>query len=109
MKFKKVNIDDFIKNHTYINYCEAILYPDGDITYAAPSHLNALIRITDRTADDIYDEMPIYDSPIHWLMEYTGCISVWTDGVMFPKDITDQQVESLKKLKNEKLTQVKFY
>lgn len=109
MKFEKVNIDDFINNHTYINYCEAIIYPDGDITYASPSHTRALIHITGRTEDDIYNEMPITESPIHWLTEYTGCVPVWTEGVIFPKNITDEQVESLKKLKDAKLTQVKFY
>lgn len=36
------NIDEFIKNHSYINYCEAIIDKNGKINYATPSSLRIL-------------------------------------------------------------------
>lgn len=84
MEFKKVKIDDFIKKHTHINYCEAIIYPDGDITYAAPSHQQALISITGKSMDNLFEIMAVSAAPTEWLIDYTGCICVWFQGFKMP-------------------------
>lgn len=99
----KKQVDDFIKNHKYINYCEAIIYKDGYIEYASPSHVEALIKITGESRDAIYDKMPVTASPIIWLIEYTGCIAVYTNGCIKPKICTEEQEIALKELLDSKL------
>lgn len=84
MIFKKINIEDFIKEHKHICYCEAIIYPDGDITYAVPSHQQALIKITGKTIDGLWDIIPQTASPNKWLIDYTKCIAVWYNGFKMP-------------------------
>lgn len=84
MIFEKINIEDFIKKHTHIYYCEAIIYPDGDITYAVPSHQQALMKITGKTMDELWDIIPQTASPYEWLIDYTKCIAVWYDGFKIP-------------------------
>ncbi len=100
MKLNKaqMDIDDFIENHTHINYCEAIIHPDGSIEYARPSHVETLIRITGEDREVIYKKMPITASPIFWLIDYTRYISVWYDGYVKPDTCTKEQEESIKKL-----------
>lgn len=90
--------DKFIEEHTYINYCEAIIYPDGTIEYASPSHIEALIRETKESMENIYNKMPIQASPIEWLSEYTKCIPVWTQGYILPQRISIPQKIALNKL-----------
>lgn len=99
----KKSVDDFIRDHSHINYCEAIIYPDGFVEYAEPSHVEALLKITNEDRDIIYKKMPIWDAPIIWLTEYTGCIPVWTNGYIKPKLCSKEQEISLKKLIENKL------
>lgn len=63
---------------TFINYFEAIILPSGEVVYAVPSHIEKLIQITGESREVIYDKMPITASPIHWLLDYTGCVSLWS-------------------------------
>lgn len=84
MIFKKINIEDFIKEHKHICYCEAIIYPDGDITYAVPSHQQALIKITGKTMEELWNIAPLTASPNEWLIDYTKCIAVWYNGFKMP-------------------------
>lgn len=82
--FEKVKIDDFIENHSFINYCEAIIFPDGDVSYACPSHQNAILNFLNLSIKEAMDIIPICASPIHWLVDKSGCIAVWTNGYMEP-------------------------
>lgn len=84
MEFKKVSIDEFVANHKHINYCEAIIYPDGYITYAVPSHQQSLIKITNLSMDELENLMPMTAGSIEWLTDYTRCIPVWYAGYMLP-------------------------
>ena len=124
--FGKTNIDDFIKTHNHINYCEAIIYPDGDITYAVPSHQMALLNIMSLPIEDAGHLIPLEASPVHWLIDQSRCISVWTAGYMKPTGeelfypgeerttrkerleryeyiCTEKQLQSLRKLVENKL------
>lgn len=82
--FEKVKIDDFIENHSFINYCEAIIFPDGDISYACPSHQNAILNFLNMSVEEAMDIIPMCASPIHWLVDKSGCIAVWTNGYIKP-------------------------
>ena len=99
-KDNKLNVDTFIKEHKHIRYCEAILYPDGTLAYVKPSHTETLIRATGLTHKEVYDLMPIDDSSLLWLLDYTGCISIYYNFYVLPrnKEITQEQILSLKKL-----------
>ncbi|HOA80515.1 MAG TPA: hypothetical protein PKK61_05555 [Defluviitaleaceae bacterium] len=99
----KQQIDDFVKNHKHINYCEAIIHKDGSVEYAEPSHVEKLINVTGENRNVVYNKIPIYEFPIYWLVEYTGCVSVWYEGHITPKDCTDKQIQSLNKLINNKI------
>ena len=99
----KIKIDDFIKHHNenFINYCEVIIYPDGEIEYACPSHFNKLLHIYCDNNIDILNKCYIkYD--LDELLELTKCISVWYNGYINPSKITRKQYWSLLKLKNNK-------
>lgn len=100
--FKKITCDEFIKNHNHINYCEAIIYVDGDITWAVPSHVNALSKIIGLSQEELNSKIPITESPIHWLIEKTGCISIWYDSWIY-YEINEAQRHTLKKLYNSKI------
>lgn len=94
----KLDVEIFIKNHTYINYCEAIIYRDGTISYVKPNHIQTLIRATGKSEREIYDLMPLTANPLHWLIDYSGCVAVWSQGFKSPEDLTSEQLFSLTKL-----------
>lgn len=82
---------------------EVVILPNGKIEYAMPSHTEKLISLTGLHRDVIYDLMPVTASPIHWLVDFTGCISVWNHGHLgMPK--SKEQQTSLKLLIREGLT-----
>lgn len=95
---QQINAEEFISNHKYVNYCEAIIYRDGTISYVKPSHIQTLIIETGMSEEEIYDLMPITASPIEWLISYTGCIAVWYDFIKTPKNITKEQIDTINKL-----------
>ena len=109
---KNINIDDFIPAHNekYTAYCEAILFADGTIMYAEPSHLYALQMIYGvpyeelyeggPARDNLFEKMPPSASPVHWLSEVVNCVVLWYDTAIFPPNYTQAQVESYKKLKD---------
>lgn len=96
-KMKK-NIDDFIKEHSYISYCEAVIFTDGTISYVNPSHVETMIEASGKTREEIYSLIDIFDSPLHWLVDYTNCICIWSGGYLKSNISTSEQVNSLEKL-----------
>ena len=105
IKDNKLHIDEFIKNHRHINYCEAVIYRDGTIAYVNPSHVETLIRATGLTHSEVYNEIPIWEHTILWLVNKTGCIAVWYGDYVAPKDkkLTLEQHITLKKLSNSNI------
>ena len=96
----RLDISQFIlkyKRH-WINYCEVIIDREGKIIIANPSHVEAMLKLTGRTREDVYNEMPVDASPIHWFVDYLGYISVWNSFQLSPKKITFQQYETLEQL-----------
>ena len=105
----KKDVFNFIKDHNYIQYCECIIYKDGMIEYACPSHLEVLIKHTGETKEHIYGKMDIFDSPIDWLVQYTGCIAVYTNGYLKPNIVTSEQQKVLDALiKNNLVSDYNF-
>ena len=111
IKDNKLEVEDFIKQHTHYYYCEAILYPDGTISYVKPSHTETLIRATGMTHKEVYEEMPITTpSVMLWLLDKTRCVAIYYDGYVEPpnKKITLAQKIALKKLTESDIVSFKY-
>lgn len=94
-----MNVKDYINQHDAINYCEAIIYPNGDIEDANPSHIYKLINVTKLPQKTINILMPDNAAPLEWLLGFTGCVSIWYD--LFKYDsITDEQLNTIQELVN---------
>ncbi|MGL5459666.1 MAG: hypothetical protein ACRDBY_08625 [Cetobacterium sp.] len=100
LKRGKQDIDEFIKEHNHIRYCEAIIDEDGLIEYAVPSHVMLLERYTGIDRDTLYFRiMPMTELPIKWLVNYTKCVSVWYGYFVAPScGMNEKQQEVLNKL-----------
>lgn len=88
----KFNILDFIE-HTkqnplnYINYCEVIIDPYGNIIECIPSHTETAVAYAmekeNKTKQEIYNEIPITCLPLAWCVDKYGLIAVWNCGYMY--------------------------
>lgn len=94
-----MNVEEYIKQHDAINYCEAIIYPDGTIEDAIPSHLDKLKKITNMPRKVLYKMMPENASPIDWLLGYTKCVAVWW-GLFKYDSLTQEQLNTIQELVN---------
>lgn len=95
-----MNIENFIdENKETYNYCEAIIFPNGEIDYANPSHTYRLLRETGKSMDEISEIMPISAGPVAWLVDYTNCVAVWYNFGMLPENCTDAQEETIERLR----------
>ena len=99
----KKSVDQFIKEHKYVDYCEATIDELGLVEYVNPNHIENMVRVTGKTKEEIYDMMDITDFPLEWLVEHTNSVCIWSDGYMIPKEITRLQKISLEKLVEHKL------
>lgn len=87
---------------TFINYLEVIMFPDGHIEYAVPSHQDKLIEICCKqlkvSRETLYAMCPeeCYFDVIPWLCSICGCIAVWNTFIMkSDKDLTEEQEQML--------------
>lgn len=94
---------------TFVNYCEVIITPDGEIHYAQPSHNHFLERYgAERDGTDVdtfVNKCPAewYFDYHHWLVIETKCVSCRTVGYVCVDEITEAQYRSLKMLIEEGL------
>lgn len=96
----------------YTHYLEAIIFPDGHIEYAIPSHQEKLIsicceklRVSRQTLYDMCPEEYYYDF-VTWLCNISGCISIWTN-FMIKSD--KEPITNLQNQTITKLTEYKIY
>lgn len=94
---------------TYINYLEVVIFPDGTIEYAVPSHQEKLIAVCCKMFDVDRDGLgqmcpkEYYFDFMTWLCKVSHCVSVWNKYVVKPDIMTKEQKEALLKLKLEGL------
>ena len=93
-----VTVDEFLKIHKHIYYCEIIILPNGNVSYAVPSHTERMLELLNLTSMDAREVIPENELPITWLMKETGTIPVWYNGVKVPPVVTEEQAISLIKL-----------
>ena len=94
------NINTFIEFHNahHINYCEAIIYPNGNVEYCIPSHQETLIRISNIDKEEFSKRIFSCDEIMTELCNESNCIALWYNMYINPKTITSRQLESLKLL-----------
>lgn len=88
-----MSIYDFIeytkKNPlNFINYCEVIIDPYGNIIIANPSHTETALKYAmekeNKTRDQIIQELrEIFCLPLEWVVDKYGLIAVWNCGYMY--------------------------
>lgn len=102
-----MKILEFIQTHKHICYCEIIVSQDGEIHNICPSHTETLLRIVmkrlGKTREEVYDMIPIYASPLHWLVEYTGDVAIWYGYAVVPPNISQEQKNVIKMLQNNSI------
>ena len=95
-----MNINNYINQHIekgIINYCEAIIFPDGSIEDCIPSHQRKLISISKESYDELLKMIPIDASPNNWLICHNNVIALWYESCVY-NTMTDKQKESLQLL-----------
>lgn len=84
------------------NYCEVVIYEDGKIEYAVPSHQEKAISIYCKNHNisrkELWKLIPFTESPLHWICYYEGLVSVWYEMIVKPENITKEQKRSLARL-----------
>ena len=101
-------IDEFIEQHNrnYTCYCEVLILKDGTPIYANPSHQYKLMEVygvprkqyvfcKGKEYEELQAEMPLYASPLHWLVEKTQTVAVWWDMLIFPMEFTREQISTV--------------
>lgn len=78
--------------------CECIILPDGSVDEPLPSHISHLIELTGRESAWLHAQMEKGMEPLFWLVEYSGCMSVWETRVVSPSEPTQEQLETLEEL-----------
>lgn len=90
-----MTLEEFLKTDENTRYCEILISPDGMIHYARPAHMYKLMDLTGLPMEELDQKMPKMASPVHWLVEYTGFISVWYNAFIAPVGITKSQIDVL--------------
>lgn len=98
---------------TFIFYLEVVIFEDGTIEYAIPSHLKKLEKLVSekygfKWENDYLSSLELYKyyrkeikfkvDWLDWLLAESGCISVWTDRYM--GNPNEKQLAKLKELKD---------
>lgn len=103
-KIELMDIDSFIEKYKdQINYCEALILPDGQITWAVPSHQMALASLSSRSFEELSNDIPLNASPTHYLSEMMNVVLVRNNDLLFPLDYTHEQITIVAKLMNRNL------
>ena len=77
---------------------ECLILPDGSVEEPLPSHIGRLVELTGMDAGALHGRMEKNMEPLFWLVEYTGCMSVWQTRVVAPTVPTGQQQAALEEL-----------
>ena len=91
-------------------YLEAILFPDGHLEHAVPSHQEKLISVLQTKYGMSRDEVKYlcpkeyYFAFLDWMLLETGCVSVWTK--FYIGEPNDAQREALQKLQDAGVVQI---
>ena len=80
--------EEFVEQHGHINYCEAVIWPNGHITYINTSHMKLMQKLFCR-AKGIKDNLSsiskyctdnnisLLDLGLYYYCNSTGCVCLW--------------------------------
>lgn len=80
--------------------CECVILPDGSVEEPVPSHINRLIDLSGKDSVWLHARMEKGMEPLFWIVEFTGCMSVWQTRVVSPANPTQEQMEALEELQD---------
>ena len=64
--------------------CECVILPDGSVEEPQPSHIKKLEEISGEDKLTLNSRMEKNREPIFFMVEYTGCMLVWSTRVVVP-------------------------
>lgn len=88
--------------------CECIIHPDGTVDEPLPSHINRLMELSGKDSAWLHGHMDKGMEPLFWLVEFTGCMSVWQTRVVSPTEPTEAQLDVLEELHDGAMLSVKY-
>lgn len=98
------DFDMTLHKEIFTDYLEVVIYKDGKIEYAVPSHTNKMAEIYMKQCGlsnirEAMDRIPpeYYGAMIEWFNIQTGAICVWSNGFM--GQANRKQLAVLRKLK----------
>ena len=98
-KAARVKVMEFLNAHREDDDpCECVILPDGGIEEPLPSHIGKLAEIAGADSAVLNGHMEKSMEPLFWLVEYTGCMSVWQTRVVSPSTATQEQEDTLEEL-----------
>lgn len=94
--------EEYIKQHNHVGYCEALVFPNGDIIDAVPSHTEALIKQAmcgySLSRKELADMMPGNASPLHWIIDRYNYGCIWYNSAIVSVDHTEAMLDTIQKL-----------
>ena len=93
-----LSVEEYVKQHDDKRYCESLVFPNGKVVDAIPSHQQALINLSGKSMKQLKEVCPLRASPLHWLSEHLNIAVVWYEQVIFPIGYTQKQIDTVKTL-----------
>lgn len=87
-----------LHQHDEDEKCECVVLPDGSVEEPVPSHINRLIELTGKDSAWLHAQMEKGMEPLFWLVQFSGCMSVWETRVVSPAEPTQAQLDTLEEL-----------
>jgi flagellar biosynthesis GTPase FlhF len=107
-----MKVEDYIKQHKHVNYCEALIFPNGDIIDARPSHVEALIKEVTHdyslSREQLAEMMPNNASPLHWIIDRYNYGCIWYNSAIVSVDYTEAILNTIQKLIDANILQNVF-
>ena len=88
--------------------CECLIHPNGEVEEPKPSHINRLAELAGGDTTRLHGFMEKNMEPLFWLVEFTGCMSVWETRVVSPAKPTPAQLEVLEELHDAALLSPRY-
>jgi hypothetical protein len=107
-----MKVEDYIKQHNHIAYCEALIFPNGEIIDARPSHTEALIKEVihsySLSREQLSEMIPDNASPLHWIIDKFNYGCIWYNSAIVSVDHTETILNTIQKLINANVLQNVF-
>jgi hypothetical protein len=90
------------------NYAAGVILPNGQYILTKDGHLHTLLHLTKMPESEVWEMIPKTDSPLFWLIDYTGCV-ITDDYSSVGEEMTEPQEETYRALVEHGVIQDKYY